>query len=119
MRLANLLFAAVLVVLGPTAAQAQDAASFPSKPIRIVVPFPPGGATDLITRKIGEKLKQKWGQPGVVENKPGADTIIGTEAAARAEPDGYTILMTAPSGLVQLPPLYPKLPYDPEKDFLP
>jgi len=98
---------------------AQDAASYPSKPIRIVVPFPPGGATDLITRKIGEKLTQKWGQPVVVENKPGANTIIGTEAVAKAEPDGYTILMTAPSGLVQLPPLYPKLPYDPEKDFMP
>ncbi len=84
-----------------------------------MVPFPPGGATDLITRKIGEKLTQKWGQPVVVENKPGANTIIGTEAVAKADADGYTILMTAPSGLVQLPPLYPKLPYDPEKDFLP
>ncbi len=100
-------------------AWAQDAASYPSKPIRIVVPFPPGGATDLITRKIGEKLTQKWGQPVVIENKPGANTIIGTEAVGKAEPDGYTILMTAPSGLVQLPPLYPKLPYDPEKDFTP
>ena len=100
-------------------AWAQDAASYPSKPIRIVVPFPPGGATDLITRKFGEKLTQKWGQPVVIENKPGANTIIGTEAVGKAEPDGYTILMTAPSGLVQLPPLYPKLPYDPEKDFTP
>ena len=100
-------------------AWAQDAASYPSKPIRIVVPFPPGGATDLITRKIGEKLTQKWGQPVVIENKPGANTIIGTEAVGKAEPYGYTILMTAPSGLVQLPPLYPKLPYDPEKDFTP
>ena len=100
-------------------AQAQDAASYPSKPIRIVIPFPPGGATDLITRKIGEKLTQKWGQPVVVENKPGANTIIGTETVARAEPDGYTLLMTAPAGLLQLPALMAKLPYDPEKDFLP
>jgi tripartite-type tricarboxylate transporter receptor subunit TctC len=92
---------------------------YPSKPIRVVVPFPPGGATDLITRRIGERLTQRWGQPVVVENRPGANTIIGTEAVYRAEPDGYTILMTSPAGLVQLPPLYPKLPYDPERDFLP
>jgi tripartite-type tricarboxylate transporter receptor subunit TctC len=115
----NIALLAAALLLLPVASHAQDAASYPSKPIRIVVPFPPGGATDLITRKIGEKLTQKWGQPVVVENKPGANTIIGTEAVAKAEPDGYTILMTAPSGLVQLPPLYPKLPYDPEKDFLP
>src|SRR3954466_5909323 len=119
MKLAQLLIAALLTFPIASAVQAQDAAIFPSKPIRIVVPFPPGGATDLITRKIGEKLTQKWGQPVVVENKPGANTIIGTEAVGKAEPDGYTILMTAPSGLVQLPPLYPKLPYDPEKDFTP
>jgi tripartite-type tricarboxylate transporter receptor subunit TctC len=92
---------------------------YPSKPIRVVVPFPPGGATDLITRRIGERLTQRWGQPVVVENRPGANTIIGTEAVYRAEPDGYTLLMTSPAGLVQLPPLYPKLPYDPERDFLP
>jgi tripartite-type tricarboxylate transporter receptor subunit TctC len=97
-------------------AAAQD---YPSRPIRIVVPFPPGGATDLITRRIGERLTQRWGQPVVVDNRPGANTIIGTEAVYRAEPDGYTLLMTSPAGLVQLPPLYPKLPYDPERDFLP
>jgi tripartite-type tricarboxylate transporter receptor subunit TctC len=112
-------FALLFALLLAAPAWAQDAAGYPSKPIRIVVPFPPGGATDLITRKIGEKLTQKWGQPVVIENKPGANTIIGTEAVGKAEPDGYTILMTAPSGLVQLPPLYPKLPYDPEKDFTP
>ena len=115
----NRALALLFAFLAALPAWAQDAASYPSKPIRIVVPFPPGGATDLITRKIGEKLTQKWGQPVVVENKPGANTIIGTEAVGKAEPDGYTILMTAPSGLVQLPPLYPKLPYDPEKDFTP
>jgi tripartite-type tricarboxylate transporter receptor subunit TctC len=103
------LFAAAL----PGAAQ-----DYPSKPIRVVVPFPPGGATDLITRRIGERLTQRWGQPVVVENKPGANTIIGTEAVYRADPDGYTLLMTSPAGLVQLPPLYPKLPYDPERDFM-
>ena len=96
-----------------------SAQEYPAKPIRVVVPFPPGGATDLITRRIGERLTQRWGQPVVVENKPGANTIIGTEAVYRAEADGYTLLMTSPAGLVQLPPLYPKLPYDPERDFLP
>jgi tripartite-type tricarboxylate transporter receptor subunit TctC len=101
------------------AASAQDAASYPSKAIRVVVPFPPGGATDLITRRIGEVLTKRWNQPVVVENKPGANTIIGTETVARADPDGYTLLMTSPSGLVQLPPLFPNLPYDPVKDFMP
>jgi tripartite-type tricarboxylate transporter receptor subunit TctC len=107
----------IFLALAAAPAVAQD--RYPSRPIRVVVPFPPGGATDLITRRIGEKLTQKWGQPVVVENKPGANTIIGTETVYRAEPDGYTILMTSPAGLVQLPPLYPKLPYDPERDFLP
>ena len=100
-------------------ASAQDVASYPSKPIRVVIPFPPGGATDLITRKIGEELGKRWHQPVVVENKPGANTIIGTEAVAKAEPDGYTLLMTSPAGLVQLPPLFPKLPYEPVQDFMP
>jgi tripartite-type tricarboxylate transporter receptor subunit TctC len=110
-----LCFSLALLTVLPVAAQ-QD---YPSKPIRVVVPFPPGGATDLITRRIGERLTQRWGQPVVVENKPGANTIIGTETVYRAEPDGYTLLMTSPAGLVQLPPLYPKLPYDPGRDFLP
>ncbi len=118
-RLNPLLILAALALGSVSPAHSQDAATYPSKPIRIVIPFPPGGATDLITRKIGEKLMQKWGQPVVVENKPGANTVIGTEAVARAEPDGYTLLMTAPSGLVQLPALNPKLPYDAEKDFMP
>lgn len=97
---------------------AQDASNYPAKAIHIVIPFPPGGATDLITRRIGEQLTKKWGQPVVVENKPGANTVIGTEAVHRAEADGYTLLMTSPAGLVQLPPLMPKLPYDPERDFM-
>ena len=109
-------FAFCLLLLAAIPVAAQE---YPTKPIRVVVPFPPGGATDLITRRIGERLTQRWGQPVVVENKPGANTIIGTEAVYRADADGYTLLMTSPAGLVQLPPLYPKLPYDPERDFLP
>ena len=92
---------------------------YPTKPIHVVIPFPPGGATDTITRRIGERLTQKWGQAVIVENKPGANTVIGTEAVKRADADGYTLLMTSPAGLVQLPPLMPNLPYDPERDFMP
>ena len=111
----SVLFGFLLAALA-LPAMAQD---YPAKPIHIVIPFPPGGATDIITRRIGEGLTRKWGQPVIVENKPGANTVIGTEAVYRAEPDGYTILMTSPAGLVQLPPLMPKLPYDPERDFMP
>jgi tripartite-type tricarboxylate transporter receptor subunit TctC len=109
--------ATVFAAQGIAPAQAQDASAYPSKPIRIVIPFPPGGATDIITRRIGGELTKKWGQPVIVENKPGANTVIGTDAVGKAEPDGYTILMTAPSGLVQLPSLLTKLPYDPVNDF--
>jgi tripartite-type tricarboxylate transporter receptor subunit TctC len=114
----KMLFAFVFAALA-LPVTAQDAANYPSKPIHIVIPFPPGGATDVITRRIGERMTQKWGQPVVVENKPGANTVIGTQAVHRAPADGYTILMTSPAGLVQLPPLMPSLPYDPERDFMP
>ena len=111
----KLLLAVVLAAMAlPVTAQ-----DYPSKPIHVVIPFPPGGATDTITRRIGERLTQKWGQPVIVENKPGANTVIGTEAVKRADADGYTLLMTSPAGLVQLPPLMPNLPYDPERDFMP
>ena len=109
----------VLFAVFAVPALAQDASSYPSKPIHIVIPFPPGGATDTITRRIGERLTQRWKQPVLVENKPGANTVIGTEAVHRAEADGYTLLMTSPAGLVQLPPLMPNLPYNPERDFMP
>lgn len=98
---------------------AQTTESFPSKPIRVVVPFPPGGATDLFARRIGEKMRETLGQPVVVENRPGAGTLIAAEHVARAAPDGYTIFFTSPAGLIQAPALYPKLGYDPEKDFAP
>jgi len=112
--LKNLALLLIASIVLPAAAQ-----DYPSKPVHIVIPFPPGGATDTITRRIGERLTQKWGQPVIVENKPGANTVIGTEAVHRADADGYTLLMTSPAGLVQLPPLMPKLPYNPERDFMP
>ena len=92
---------------------------YPAKPIHIVVPFPAGGATDVGTRVIGQKMAESWGQPVVVENRPGANTIIGAEAVAKAAPDGYTLLMAIDSTLVMNQSLYNKLPYDPLKDFAP
>ena len=94
------------------AASAQDAAAWPSRAIRIVVPFPAGGAADAVPRIIGERLAARWGQPVVVENRAGASGSIGAEVVARAEPDGATFLATPPAPLVINPSLYRKLPYD-------
>jgi tripartite-type tricarboxylate transporter receptor subunit TctC len=95
------------------------AQQWPSKPIRLVVPYPPGGSTDLLARTVGAKVGEALGQTIVVDNRAGAGGMLGSDLVAKAEPDGYTLLMTSPAGLVQLPPLIPKLPYDPEKDFTP
>ena len=100
-------------------ALAQDpAAKYPSKPIRVIVPFAPGGGLDISTRLIGQKLTEKWGQNIVVDSRPGAGTIVGTEIAAKAVPDGYTLLMITTTFAIN-PGLHPKLPYDPVKDFTP
>ena len=89
------------------------AQEWPSRPVRIVVPFPPGGAADALPRIVAEKLTAKWGQPFVIENRPGASGTIGAEIVSRAEPDGATLLATPPAPLVINPSLYLKLPYDP------
>jgi len=103
----------------PHAALAQDAAAnYPSKPIRVIVPFAPGGGLDISTRLIGQKLTEKWGQNIVVDSRPGAGTIVGTEIASKAVPDGYTLLMITTTFAIN-PGLHPKLPYDPFKDFTP
>jgi tripartite-type tricarboxylate transporter receptor subunit TctC len=94
-------------------APAQD---FPTKPVRFIVPNPPGGASDITARVLAEKLSQRWGQPVVVENKPGAGAIIGTDFVAKAPPDGYTILLVPSSHAFNVN-LYKKLPYDSVKDF--
>jgi tripartite-type tricarboxylate transporter receptor subunit TctC len=109
--------ALLLAPLLPLAAAAQ-APPFPDRPLRLVIPWPPGGTNDIIGRLVTEGMAQRLGQPIVIENRGGAGGAVGTEAAAKAAPDGYTFLMTNVS-LVTSAYLYPKLPYDPQKDFVP
>jgi len=98
----------------PAAGQA-----WPVKPVRIIVPYPPGGGNDNLARIFAQKLSERLQQPVIVENKPGAGTLIGTEAAAKATGDGYTILLSSIVTHALAPALYPKVPYDPIKDFVP
>jgi len=102
--------------MGNSWAQAQN---YPSKPIRMVVPFTPGGSTDILARSIGQKLSQAWGQSVLIDNVPGAGGSIGADKVAKAAPDGYTILMGHIGTLAVTPSLYPNLPYDPIKSFSP
>jgi len=102
-----------LVIFG---AQAQ---SWPQKPVRFIVPFPPGGATDISARLIGEKLTEIWGQQVVIENRGGAGGGVGAAEAARAAPDGYTLFFPSGSVVTANQHIYAKLNYDPEKDFIP
>ena len=97
----------------------QGVDNYPSKPVRFVVGFPPGGANDIIARLVGAKLQERLGQSFVVENKPGANAIIATEFVARSAPDGYTLLIGASGAMTFNPGLYEKLPYDPVRDFAP
>jgi tripartite-type tricarboxylate transporter receptor subunit TctC len=108
-----------LAVAASAAAPAGFAqAAFPSRPIKFIVPFPPGGATDLVGRLLAAKLQESWGQNVVVENKAGASGMIGTEQVARAAPDGHTVLVAITTH-VQNPAIFAKVPYDPLKDFAP
>jgi tripartite-type tricarboxylate transporter receptor subunit TctC len=95
------------------------AQTYPVKPIRLIAPFPPGGSTDLLARVIAQKLTDAWGQQVIVENRGGAGGTIGVELAARAAPDGYTIVMGHIGTFGANPTLYPKLPYDAIRDFAP
>ncbi len=94
------------------------AEGYPSKPIRIIVPYPPGGFNDTLARTIGQKLTEKWGQPVIVDNRPGGGTTIGTNLAAKSPPDGHTLLIVSFAFAVN-PALYASLPYDTGKDFTP
>src|SRR5690606_10669101 len=96
---------------------ATAAGNFPSKPVRIIFPYPPGGAGDLVARYMAAQLSERWGQSVIVENRPGAGTVIGATAVANATPDGYTLLYTANSHIINSHLM--KLPYDAMKDFIP
>src|SRR5687767_11857367 len=91
---------------------------YPSRPIKLIVPFPPAGATDIVGRIVAQKLSERLGQTVVVENRPGAGGSLGSDLAAKSAPDGYTILM-ATSSTHSIGPVLQKLPYDPIKDFAP
>src|SRR6185503_12425164 len=108
------LMAALVLACGFAHAQA-----YPARSVRVIVPFPPGGSTDILARTMGVKLTEAWGQQVIVDNRPGAGGIIGTELGARAARDGYTLLMGAGAPLTIVPSLYEKLSYDPLKDFAP
>jgi tripartite-type tricarboxylate transporter receptor subunit TctC len=112
----------VLAGLGASALapiRTADAQSYPNRPIRIVVPFPAGGPTDILSRAVAQKMNEDWGQPVVVENRPGADTAIGAVQVAKAAPDGYTLLAAMDTTMVMNPATKTSLPYDPFKDFAP
>jgi tripartite-type tricarboxylate transporter receptor subunit TctC len=113
-RLAALILASLAWLPFATAAQ-----PFPAKPVRIVNPFAPGGATDIVARQMAQKLTEAWGQPVIVENKPGASGAIGLELVARSPADGYTLAIATQTTQAANPALYAKLPYDAEKDFAP
>ena len=95
------------------------AESYPAKPIRIVVPYAAGGITDILARALGQRLSEAWGQQVVIDNKPGANSQVGAEAVAKAEPDGYTLMVTSDATFVMNPHLYAKLGYDVSNDFVP
>ena len=115
MRFLTLLVAALVLILEPLAPAAM-AQSFPSKPIRIVIPFGPGGGTEVVARSLGEQMSKTFGQPVVVENRPGGNSVIASEIVAKASPDGHTLLMTTDFHAINAAFAIP-LPYDSLKDF--
>jgi len=112
LRLAAAIFT-VLAIPGIAAAQ-----TYPNRPVRIVVPFPSGSVSDTTARILGNKLSEQIGQPVIVDTRPGASGVIGVEIAKNAPPDGYTLLLAGLTAFALLPALKPKLPYDPDKDFV-
>jgi len=110
----TILIAAVLAIAIPAHAQ-----TYPSKPIRIIVPYPAGGTSDILARTIGQRLSESLGQPVVVENKPGANGNVGADFVAKSPPDGHTLLLADIGALAISPSVYPTLPFDPVKDFAP
>ena len=113
------IFCAIVAIIAASPTPVVCAESYPVKPIHLVVPFPPGGSLDVVARAIGQKLSEAWGQPVVIDNRPGAGGNIGADLVAKSAPDGYTILEGALSTHAVNLSLYGNLPYDPVKDFAP
>ena len=112
--------ATTLVLLASSQSPAQDVAKdYPNRAIHIVVPFPAGGPADVAARLLAQRMNEDWGQPVIIDNRPGGNTVIGAQAVAKAAPDGYTLLMAIDSTLVMNQFLYKSLPYDPINDFAP
>ncbi|MCC6535581.1 MAG: tripartite tricarboxylate transporter substrate binding protein [Burkholderiales bacterium] len=109
-------FARWISIVAIAACSGAIAQGYPVKPVRMLVPFPPGGGTDFMARLLGRHLSEKWGQSVVIENRPGASMMIASEIVAKAAPDGYTIIMSSSNHTIN-PSLYPKIPYDTVKDF--
>src|SRR5690349_2556809 len=108
--------AIALGMLASLVAPGVVAQTYPVKPVRIIVPFSPGGSNDILARVIGQKLTETWGQQVIVENRPGGGTVIGTDVVAKSAPDGYTLLMVSPSHSTN-PTLVRKLPFDTLRDL--
>jgi tripartite-type tricarboxylate transporter receptor subunit TctC len=117
--LARLLLLAPMLALAFAAAAQERPAGYPNRAIKIVVPFPAGGPSDVLARMIGQKLTEDWGQPVIVENRPGGNTVLAAQQVAKAAPDGYTLLMAIDSTLTMNQYLYRTPPYDPLNDFAP
>lgn len=115
LKMRSLVLACSLMWVAPWVA----ARAWPSKAIRLVVPYPPGGSNDQLARYIGARLQETWGQPVVIDNKPGANSIIGNEVVAKSQADGYTLLINSVGGMAINPLLYPTLPYDASSAFAP
>ncbi len=117
MRLAVISFTAALLLLSGVIGHAQD--QYPSRTVRIIVPTSPGAVTDVLARAVGQALSDSWGQPVVIDNRPGADEMIGDEMVARSAPDGYTLGVISNGGITAAPQLHRDVRYDPQKDFTP
>src|SRR5213593_998959 len=109
----------ILIVAAAALSASAVAQTFPSRPLRVIVPQPPGGGFDLVARTLSEPLAALLGQPVVVENRPGGGAVIGTDFVAKADADGYTLLLGASANLALNPGLHRNLPYDPKRDFVP
>ncbi|HSF20819.1 MAG TPA: tripartite tricarboxylate transporter substrate binding protein [Burkholderiales bacterium] len=118
-RAAHLFLIPAMLFAASTVAAAAATAEYPGRPIRFIAPFVPGGPSDTLSRLLGQKLTESWGQQVVVDNRGSAGGIVGFELGAKAPPDGYTLLLANGAGLTINPSVYLKLPYDPARDFLP